>query len=454
MNRNETEIKNWLADKADGSLTGIERAFDLYVRYIKEKEGRELSAEQLIDEIDADRKKERRHRGQIERRLIPWHKWLQTEYVSERTGEPLAENSATSYVGYIQGFYRSNGFKMAHTKKFGDLFGRKAEYPKKLLMTEDVEKMIDEAKSLRDKAITLWLFEGAFDVSTLSSLNYSHVEDQLNEDFMTIKAYRKKEKWEYITHVGEFGIKALRAYLTYREKRGEVFKDDTPLFLKEWAKRPKKRKGMSEEEYNKLLRNRKRITSRQIEFLVIDLALRTGLIKKVPKHHRSPVRPHTFRMCFKTLLETAMRQVNEPYVEGWMGHKVKWRGTYWKPNEQMSLETYQQFYYKALAIRQTKERVEKRIEDQQARIVETSLAVKQLMTQIEPMQKEIDQLKQLRFQMSKREYGSITTDRRQAIDILGILQRAKEDKEYLDFVITELEKQIKEKTPVIVQRGG
>ena len=275
MNRNEYEIEKWIGGKADSSIKVCERAYNLYAEYIEEKEGREPTAKQLIDEIEEDRKKPARYREEIENRLKSWYKWPKEEYRSPKTGEPASENTAITYIGAIMGFYHANGFRITFTERFSDLFSRRAKYPKKLLPRGDVEKMIDEAKSLRDKAIIFWLYEGGFDVSTLCSLNYGDVKDQLNEDFMTIKAYRTKEKWEYITHVGELGSRALRAYLKYREKRGEVFFNDTPLFVKDWTKKPAKRKGMSEDEYRKVFDEKRRIEPRQIDFLVLDLALRT-----------------------------------------------------------------------------------------------------------------------------------------------------------------------------------
>ena len=95
----------------------------------------------MIDEIEGDRKKPARYRGEIENRLKSWAKWLRIEYKSPKTGEPASENTVVTYIGIIMGFYRANGFRISFTDRFSDLFSRRAKYPKKLMITEDVESI-------------------------------------------------------------------------------------------------------------------------------------------------------------------------------------------------------------------------------------------------------------------------------------------------------------------------
>ena len=336
MNKEEYEIRRWLQGKA--ALDNCKRAYELYTQYIREKEGWEPTAKELIDEIEADRKKPARYAKAVERRLKEFYGWLTTE-AKAKTGKPFSLGTAQNYVATIMGFYRSNGYRILFTERFSDLFPTRTKYKKRLLSTGDVSIMVDSAKTLRDKAIILWLFEGGFDESTLCSLNIGHVRAQLErgEEFLTIEAYRAKEKWEYITHVGEWGVKALQAYLKEREQRGDRLTDEVPLFVKEWA-----RTGAD-----------RRIRPRLIQEMARDVAHRAGLIdlEKLPKNSLSPVRPHAFRMAFKTLVETAMNRETAPYAEAWLGHKIKYGGAYFQPNPLLSLKMYRSVYYEALAIR-------------------------------------------------------------------------------------------------------
>lgn len=333
------EIKRWIQGKSEHTLQGYQVAMKLYLQYIEERERRKLTPKQLIDEIEADRKKPARYGREVERRIKDWHRWLTTEPIS-KNGEPYSLSTAQTRVGSIMGFYRANGYRIFFTERFSDLFPTRTKYKKRLLSTGDVAVMVDCAKTLRDNAIILFLFEGGFDESTLCSLNIGHVREQLENArayFLTIEAYRAKEKWEYITHVGEWGVKALRAYLKERKGKGHHLTDESPLFVKEWA-----RSGAD-----------RRIRPRLIQEMMRDVASRAGLINlaDIPKNAMSPVRPHAFRMAFKTLLETAMKRETAPYVEAWLGHKTKYQGAYFKPNPLLSLNVYKSVYYEALAIR-------------------------------------------------------------------------------------------------------
>ncbi len=72
----------------------------------------------------------------------------------------------------------------------------KKENRKAVITPEIVKKLVNHAPTLRDRGIILFLFQGGFDVSTLCSLNYGDVKDELEAGKipMTIYVVRGKKR--------------------------------------------------------------------------------------------------------------------------------------------------------------------------------------------------------------------------------------------------------------------
>lgn len=302
--KDDYELNRWLKNKAESSVVQYLLYWGNYLDYVEQETGKRPTSKELIDEIEEDQTKSRRHKGEIARRLVDWHRNL--------IEEGSSENYAKTRIGAIMGFYRSNGFKIAFTERFSDLFpaGGREDYRKRLLKPEDVKLMLDYARCLRDKAIILTLYEGGMDIKTLCSMNAGHLKKA--DGWATIHLYRTKEKWSYFTHLGTNALTVIRRYL---KERGKA-KDDDPLFV--------------------AIKN-KRIRQRNVQDVVKDIASRCGLADGDLR-----VIPYCLRSSFETLLETD--GCSYEYKEFWMGHKIKYRGAYFIPTEELSLKTYQEHY--------------------------------------------------------------------------------------------------------------
>ena len=312
-------------------------------------EGYAKCAKYLIDEIEKDQKKAVRAKGEPQRRIIRFH--------NARLEQGASKNYAKSEVGNLMGFYRKNGFKITFDERFSELFpsGGVPENRKQLINPSDLKKMLDNAKSLRDRAVISVMYEGGMDLATLKSINYKQVADvELSEtQFLTLHLRREKEEWDYFTHLGVNAVEAIRRYIRERKallrRRGERLKDDDPLFIKEWVKTGK----------------HKRLTNRCIEKMVKDVAVRAGLLKLeiLEKGRLAPIRPYSLRGSFSTLLENDNCPYN--YRQFWLGHKIKYGGAYFTPSEQLSLTTYKA-HYKALTIEETsvsRDELNKRVQE-------------------------------------------------------------------------------------------
>lgn len=347
------ELERWLINKKPSSLSINWTAWKHFKSFVEGELGKEFThkalAKYLIDEIEKDQKKPARMKGEPQRRIERFHK--------ARREQGASLNYTKSEVGNLMAFYRENGFKIKFTKRFSDLFpeGALPENRKQLINPSDLKKMLDNAKSLRDKAIMLVMYEGGMDLATLKSINYKQVADvELSEtQFITLHLRREKEKWDYFTHLGSYSVEAIRRYIRERKanlrRRGETLKDGDPLFIKEWVKKGK----------------HKRLTNRCIEKMVKDVAVRAGLLKLVilEKGRLAPIRPYSLRGSFSTLLENDKCPYN--YRQFWLGHKIKYGGAYFTPSEQLSLTTYQE-HYKALSVEEpsvTRDELNKRVQE-------------------------------------------------------------------------------------------
>ncbi|RKX68179.1 integrase [candidate division TA06 bacterium] len=336
------EVKRWVAGKPKGTITQYLCSLRVYCDY------RGMNPKQLIDEIEEDRKKPRRERGEVEYKLKEFYSWLLNDkkkevggLIKKTTGEKgVSPKRATSIIGAIRGFYKDNGFPIL--LKLPRATTLKKNH-KKQIRAEDVKKLVDHAPTIRDKAIILMLFQSGMDVSTLCSLDYGDVAKGLERDEypLPIHVVRKKAGIEYTTFLGRDGIEALKAYINKRRERQGEIKHTEPLFVKE--------------------RNRnenKRITRELIEKVLREVAVLSGVVSKeeMERADMNPCRPHALRGAFSTIMK--LQGVNNEIVEYWMGHVIPYEAAYMIPQEEELKRIYAE-HEEALSINRATEQVKK-----------------------------------------------------------------------------------------------
>jgi len=284
------EVEKWLIGKAKETKKVYLIALNTYCKY------RGLNPKQLIDEIEEDRKKPRRERGEVEFKLKEFHEWLLNEkdkmmggWKPRKVGKKgLSPKRANMIVNTVRSFYKINGFPVLNLRL------PKAPPLKKnhklTLRAEHVKKLVDHSPTIRDKAIILMLFQSGMDISTLISLNYGDVARGLENDEcpLAIHVVRKKAGIEYTTFIGRDAIDALKAYLNKRrQKQGEI-KYDEPLFVKE-----------------REIKGDKRITRNAIDKMLKQVAVLSGVVSKeeMERADMNPCRPHALRGAFSTIMK-------------------------------------------------------------------------------------------------------------------------------------------------------
>jgi integrase/recombinase XerD len=361
------EVQRWLNNVKGNTVNSYKTGLTLFCKWTG------MNPVQLLDEAEEDRMKSRRERGKPEARLMEFYNYL----ISEKK---VAKKSATLYFTAVRSFYKWNGFPLnVKTPKAAP----KKENRKAIITPEVVKKLVDHAPTLRDRAIILFMFQGGFDVSTLCSLNYGDVARELEAEKvpMMIHVVRGKEEVEYFTFVGRDAVEALKAYLNDRVRKGEELKFDTPLFIKDKAKR---KKG-------------ERISPHHIQNMLRETAIKAGLVSKeeMEKVDFNPYRPHALRAAFSSVLR--LSGFDPVLVEFMMGHSIPYNGAYLIPPPEKVRQMYAEVEAQLSISRAAKDvsEIEERLETYKKILEEVQTENKKLREQFNALWEEVKVMNEL-----------------------------------------------------------
>jgi integrase len=169
---------------------------------------------------------------------------------------------------------------------------------------EQVKVLVNHARTPRDRAIILTLFQGGMGVSNLCSLKYGDVQKGLteNEHPLKLDLYRPKTGVEYYTFLGRDAVKAIQACLHDMESREVNFTSNTPLFLKE--------RGKDEG-----------VTTNLVQVMMKTVAENAGFIDgKNNGKAFNPLSRHALRESFGSLMINS--GVPDTIVDFWLGHSI------------------------------------------------------------------------------------------------------------------------------------
>jgi len=197
---------------------------------------------------------------------------------------------------------------------------------------EQVKKLVSHAKSVRDRAVILCLWQSGMSIGDLLGLNVGDVmiEDpirgSLDDPPLLIKLVRSKAGVDYRTFFGRDSCKALKDYLAEREQLIGKPKRSDPLFLQQ-----RKRGG---EGY-------RRLTTGAVEMTFKRLARRTGLVseERMKEAYLNPARPHALRSGFASALKE--NGVNQDVIDGLQGHSVSYDSAYHNFTDKQLRELYE-----------------------------------------------------------------------------------------------------------------
>ena len=307
LGESEEEIlERWLGTKKPKTKAVYVSAFKKFQQFSHK------TAKQLKEEIDLEFGKKLTQRGSIENRLRKFYHWATKE-------EKLSENLGATYIGAIMSFYRTYNYRcnLSISREFKPI--RKND--KRNLKKEDVRKLYNHAKTLRDRAIILTLYQSGMDVSTLCSMKVKHVWRGIQEGEvpLAINLVRRKEGVEYTSYITTDAIESVRAYLMERKAKEEQLDMDGPLFIKE--------------RIVKVWRGKPRVVMQEMQPHLIqkvfrEIAVEAGLVtqEEITKNHWNPIRPHALRRAFADALRVA--GVNQQVIDYLQGHKLPYGGAH------------------------------------------------------------------------------------------------------------------------------
>ena len=303
---NEPPLERWLGTiTRRGTLFGYRSGFRLYAKYTG------MSASQLVDEALEDAKRDAREKRDIVlTRVLGFYKWLKEEHEVKSRGKGphevvrkgLSDNLANMYVTSVRSFYST--YDIVLRLKGRHRLPRPKKSNKRLRVgAEQVKVLVDHARSPKDRATILTMFQSGMDVSTLCSLNYNkELEESLarNDHPLRLDLYRPKTGVEYYTFLGRDSVEAIKAYLRDAEKRGINFTYNMPLFVK---------------------RKAERLKPHNIQNMLREVAVSSGFVdENMNGGDFNPLSPHALRESFGSIMINS--GVPDTIVDFWLGHAI------------------------------------------------------------------------------------------------------------------------------------
>ena len=306
VNWEDPALKRWLDTIARKSTKyNYKSSYRAYALFTKK------SASELIDEALDDAKKDPRERTDIVlKRLVEFYRWMKTDYPKKSkgagpkriVGKGVSDKRANVAVNSIRSFYGTFGVTVRMKGRHA-LPRPRVKNKRMRVASDQVKILVDHARTPRDRAIILTLFQGGMDVSTLCSLEYGDVSEALNKDEQPLKLelFRRKSGADYYTFLGKDAVESIRVYLADMRSRGRTFKHETALFVKE--------------------RGHTGLTTNLVQNMMRTVALKSGLIDEENNGKAfNPLGPHALRESFGSIMINS--GVPDTIVDFWLGHTI------------------------------------------------------------------------------------------------------------------------------------
>jgi integrase len=221
----------------------------------------------------------------------------------------LSRSRARDHFAGIKSFF-DNNVAIKLTAKTPEAYSKQ-----RLPVTiEDIREKILPHADMQETFIISFLKDSGVSQAEALRLNVGDIED-LGNGFGYMRVHRKKEGVDYETFIGPNAMKAMRQYLEYRKREGEIITDESPLFTKK----------------NKL---GERMARNLISWQLTKLGKKAGV----------NLSTHRLRKCFETFL--AIGKVHPIILKYWMGHKIgrDIEGRYIIPPKEEQIKLYMEAY--------------------------------------------------------------------------------------------------------------
>jgi integrase len=238
-----------------------------------------------------------------------------------RQDRKLSPSTVSVRTAAISHFYEMNDIelKWKKLKRFKGKFRTIVE--DRPYTRDQIKKLIDRA-SLRDKCIILLMASSGMRRGALPHLRLKDIDRIDKYGIIKFNVY-KKEQESYTTYCTPECTQVIDQYIRWREKLGEQFTPNTPLFRREFD---------TVTQVNRPLAIQAEGISKKINRLLEYTEVRA----KMGGRPTELMQTHGFRKFFKTACINA--GMNPLYSEYVMGHRSGLTKSYFKPTDQELLE--------------------------------------------------------------------------------------------------------------------
>ena len=262
-----------------------------FISFYRSIYGEDKSFTDFLDRLEENASLPRKERKRLTESIL-------VDYINFCKDEGLSANSIRTYIAGVQNFLKYKGFPLS-TRWLGNL---PRAVPKKSNRKHqwkqiEIREFVERAKTYRDKAIILVLFQSGIGISDLCNLDYRDICDELEEGKLPLllDLSRFKTGVDFKTFLGADAVHYLQLYL---ETRTELTRD-SPLFTL-WNS------------------NTSRISDGAIQKKFKEIAKELSFLRDNGEG-MNPARPHSLRSAFRSRLTGKM---DGDLIEFFMGHEI------------------------------------------------------------------------------------------------------------------------------------
>lgn len=231
----------------------------------------------FLDALEEDARKSRREKKRVGRNALAGYvKWLLKKKYSPK--------SIRTYVSTVQSLAGYYGFYVS--SRYVNLPSSQPVSKKHPWTLEEVGEFVLEMEDVELRSVSAALFQSGLSLVDVLGLTWGDIKLEYLKGAtpLCFDFSRKKTDVPHMTFIGQWGVSLLKEHLGSAKKR-----NPDPIYA---------------------------VSARTIELRFKALAT-----KKLGKFEGyNPMRPHSLRSAFRTLLGDA--KLNETYIEFFMGHKI------------------------------------------------------------------------------------------------------------------------------------
>ena len=193
----EQEVEDYLALKSETTRAAYSAAFRSFLKFYKNKYGKDAGFSHFLDRIFEEFKKPPREQKRVAETEL-------TQFIDDLKSKGKSNNLIRLYFAALQNFlkYKQIVVSMGFINMPSAV--EKKENGKHEWQLEQVKQFMDGATNYRDKALILCIFQSGLGVNEICDLNYGDVQDELEAGILPLclKLVRQKTQVQFKSFFG------------------------------------------------------------------------------------------------------------------------------------------------------------------------------------------------------------------------------------------------------------